>query len=58
MPFEIVQRKVFAPTPREVIPLVGFAGAVIVPAPLINVQIPVPVLAVFPFNVAEVPQTD
>ena len=38
-------------------PELGNAGLEIVPAPLINVQVPVPVKAVFPANVAVVPQT-
>ena len=55
---EIVQRNVFAPTPSDVIVLVGLEDVVIVPAPLMSVQTPVPVVAVFPASVADVPQTD
>ena len=55
---EMVHLKVFAPTPSEVIVLVGLEDVVIVPAPLMSVQTPVPVIAVFPASVALVPQTD
>ena len=55
--FEIVHLKVFAPTPKPVIPEVGLLGVVIVPVPLINVQAPVPTVAVLPANVAVVAQT-
>ena len=55
--FEIVHLKVFAPTPKAVIPDVGLPGVVIVPAPLINVQVPVPTVAALPANVAVVAQT-
>ena len=55
--FEIVQRKVFAPTPRPVIPEVGLPGVVIVPAPLISVQVPVPAVGVLAASVAVVEQT-
>ena len=54
----IVHSNTFAPTPNAVTPDVGDVGVVIVPAPLINVQIPVPTTAVFPANVAVVEQTD
>ena len=56
-PLAIVQRKVFAPTPRVVMPDVGDPGVVIVPAPLIKVQVPVPTVAVLPASVAVVAQT-
>ena len=54
---EIVQRKVFAPTPKPVTPDVGLPGVVIVPVPLTNVHVPVPVVAVFPASVAVAAQT-
>ena len=38
-------------------PDVSDEGLVIAPAPLINVQVPVPVKAVFPARVGVVPQT-
>ena len=38
-------------------PDVSDEGLVIVPAPLINVQVPVPMTAGFPARVAVVPQT-
>ena len=38
-------------------PELGNAGLEIAPAPLINVQVPEPVKAVFPARVAVVPQT-
>ena len=55
--FVIVHLKVFAPTPNAVIPEVGLPGVVIVPAPLINVQVPVPTVAVLLARVAVVAQT-
>ena len=39
------------------IPEVGEEGVVIVPEPLTKVQVPVPVVGVFPASVAVVPQT-
>ena len=48
----------FAPTPNPVTPDVGEEGVVIVPAPLTNVHVPVPVVGAFPANVAVVPQID
>ena len=54
--FEIVQVNTFAPTPRPVTPDVGEDGVVIVPVPLVNVQVPVPIVGVFPAKVAVVPQ--
>ena len=38
-------------------PDVGEDAVVIIPAPLINVHVPVPVAAIFPARVAVVPQT-
>ena len=51
----IVHINTFAPTPNPVIPDVGDAGVVIVPAPLTSVHKPVPTVGVFPANVAVVP---
>ena len=50
--FAIVQRKVFAPMPRFVTVEVGLEGVVIVPLPLINVHVPVPIEGVFPARLA------
>lgn len=55
-PLLIVQRNTFTPTPNAVIPLFGKVGEVIVPAPDIKVQLPVPTAGVLPFNVATVAQ--
>ena len=55
--FAIVHLKVFAPTPRPVIPEVGLVGVVIVPVPLTNVHVPDPTVAVLPPRVAVVAQT-
>ena len=55
--FEIVQRKVFAPTPSAVIPEVRLVGVVIVPAPLTKVQVPIPTAGLLPARVAVVAQT-
>ena len=55
--FDIVQRKVFAPTPRAVRPEVGDVGVVMVPEPEINVHKPVPAKGVFPARVAVVAHT-
>lgn len=55
--FEIVHMNTFGPTPNPVTPEVGDDGVVIVPAPLTNVQAPVPAVGVFPASVALVPQT-
>lgn len=52
----MVHRKVLAPTPRAVRPEVGEVGAVIVPAPEINVHKPVPTAGAFPARVAVVAQ--
>jgi hypothetical protein len=56
-PFEMLHSKTFAPEPKAVIPDVGEVGAVTVPAPLINVHVPLPVVGVLPAKVAVVPQT-
>ena len=47
-PFVIVHLKVFAPTPKPVMPDVGEDGVVIVPVPVIKVHAPVPINGVFP----------
>jgi len=57
VPFEMVQRNVFVPTPKPVTPEVGEDGVVIIPAPAIRVQAPVPMTGVFPASVAVVSQT-
>lgn len=54
---EIVHSNTFGPTPNPVTPDVGDPGVVIVPVPLTSVQVPVPVVGVFPARVAVVPQT-
>ena len=51
----IVHWKTLAPTPNPVMPEVGEEGVVMAPAPLTSVHKPVPVVAVFPANVAVVP---
>ena len=56
--FAIVHINTFGPTPRPVTPDVGDVGLVIVPAPLTNVQVPVPTIGVFPANVVELLQSD
>ena len=56
-PLVIVQRNVFAPTPRPVTVLVGLVGVVIVPVPLTKVQTPLPLTAVLPARVALGPHT-
>jgi hypothetical protein len=56
--FEMVHINTFAPTPNPVTVDVGDVGVVIVPAPLTNVHVPVPVVAVFPANVVELLQID
>jgi hypothetical protein len=53
----MVQRKTLGPKPRPVTPVVGEPGLVIVPAPLTNVQVPVPMAGVLPVNVAVAEQT-
>ena len=57
VPFVVVQRKVFAPTPKAVRPDVADPGDVIVPAPLTKVQLPVPTNGTLPASVAVVAQT-
>jgi hypothetical protein len=52
--FVIVQTKVFGPAPSPVMPEVGELGEVIVPDPLISVQVPVPTTGVFPERVLDV----
>ena len=56
--FVIVHINTFGPTPNPVTPDVGDEGLVIVPAPLTNVHVPVPVVGVFAAKVAEVLQID
>ena len=56
--FDIVHSKMLGPTPKPVIPEVGEPEVVIVPVPLINVQVPVPIVGVLPAKVAVVAQTD
>ena len=55
---EMVHINTFAPAPNPVTPDVADAGLVIVPAPLTNVQVPVPVTGVFPANVEELLHID
>lgn len=50
--FEIVHINTFAPAPNPVTVVVGDPGVVIVPVPLTNVQVPVPVVGAFPASVA------
>jgi hypothetical protein len=57
VPFVIVQRKIFEPTPRPVIGVVGDVGEEIVPVPEISVHVPVPVTGVFPAMVVVGPQS-
>lgn len=54
----MVHSKTFGPTPKPVTPEVGDDGAMMVPEPLINVHVPVPVAGVLPAKVAVVPHTD
>jgi len=56
-PFVIVHRNVLAPTPKPVIPETGEEGVVMVPAPVMSVQLPVPTSGVFPAKVAVVAHT-
>ena len=51
--FEMVHSKTFVPRPRPVIEAVGDKELVIVPDPEINVQTPIPTVAVFAAIVAE-----
>ncbi len=55
--FAMVQRNVFAPAPSEETVDDGLEGVVIIPAPLINVHVPLPEAGVFPANIAEVAHT-
>ena len=52
VPLEIVHAKTFAPVPRFKTEVVGELASAKVPEPEINVQIPVPIVAVFPAKVA------
>ena len=54
----IVHSKTLGPTVNPVTPEVGEPGVVIVPEPLISVQVPVPVVGVLPAKLAVVAQTD
>jgi hypothetical protein len=54
VPLEIVQRKVFGPTPSPVIVEVALVEEVIFPDPLTRLHIPVPVEGTFPASVAVV----
>jgi len=56
-PFEMVQRKVLAPTLKPVTPEVGEEGVVTTPVPAITVHVPVPTAGVFPASVAVVAHT-
>ena len=51
LPLEIVQRKVFAPTPMAVKPEIGDVGVVIVAVPETKVHNPVPTTGVLPVRV-------
>ena len=51
-PFEMVHLNTLDPFERPVTVVPGLEGAVMVPLPLIFVQVPVPTVGVFPFNVA------
>ena len=53
----IVQRKTFAPEPKDVTEVVGDDGEAILPNPETNVQLPVPDEGVLPDNVAVLEQT-
>ena len=53
VPFVIVQRKTFVPTLNPVTPELGELGERIVPVPVTNVHVPVPVDGVFPASVAD-----
>jgi hypothetical protein len=57
VPFEMVQRNVFAPTLNPVTSEVGEDGLVKIPPPAIMVQVPVPVTAGFPASVSVKSQT-
>ena len=53
----IVQRKTFAPEPKDVTEVVGDDGEAILPNPETNVQLPVPDEGVLPDNVAVLEHT-
>jgi hypothetical protein len=55
--FETVQRKVFCPTVKPATPELGEDGMVITPVPEISVQVPEPVVGVFPANAPAAVQT-
>ena len=48
VPLEIVQAKTLVPTPRFEIEVVGDVGVSIFPEPETKVQIPVPIVGLFP----------
>ena len=50
IPFEIVQRKTFAPIDNPFTADVGDDGVTIAPVPEINVHNPVPITGLFPAN--------
>ena len=56
-PLLITHSKIFKPTPRAVIPVVGELGLVIFPEPKIKFHCPVPTVGVLPLIVAVVAQT-
>ena len=51
--FEIVQAKIFAPTPSPVIVVLFKVGELIVPIPETKVHEPVPTAGIFPAMVAD-----
>ena len=53
VPFEMVQRKTFAPVPKPVTPELEEFGDVIVPVPETSVHVPVPTAGGFPASVVE-----
>ena len=57
VPFEIVQRKTFAPTDKPVTDDVAEEGTAIVPVPEINVQAPLPMAGIFPAKTDDEEQT-
>ena len=56
VPLEMVQTKIFVPTPNPVSPDVGEVGVVMVALPATMVQSPVPTTGVFPASVVLVAQ--
>ena len=48
VPFEMVQRKIFAPTDKPLTVDVGDDGVIIVPVPEINVHVPFPIVGALP----------